>query len=140
MLTAGGVWRRGRMTNGAVLLLDDDDDLRESLAELVLTLGAPRCLALAGVAELVARRDDAVGCALAVLDLNLGPSQPSGLDAYAWLRRERFTGAIVFLTGHARGHPLVTRAEALRDARLYRKPIEIAELREILDVAASLSP
>lgn len=120
------------MATGGVLLLDDDDDLRDALADLVPLLTGQRCLSLRSVAELMARRQEALACATAILDINLGPGQPSGLDAYAWLEREHFAGRVVFLTGHARSHPLVARAAAVGAARVYQKPIGIPELRELL--------
>jgi FixJ family two-component response regulator len=125
------------MGNAGVLLLDDDDDLREALSDLVPLLTGQRCLALASLAELIARRDEALGCTLAILDINLGPGQPSGLDAYAWLIDERFGGRIAFLTGHARSHPLVARAATLGGARVYQKPIDLQELRELLGAPAT---
>jgi FixJ family two-component response regulator len=120
------------MGNAGVLLLDDDDDLREALGDLVPLLTGQRCLALASLAELIAHRDEVMACSLAILDINLGPGQPSGLDAYAWLTSERFGGRVTFLTGHARSHPLVARAATLGGARVYQKPIDIHELRELL--------
>ncbi|MGZ3406018.1 MAG: response regulator [Polyangia bacterium] len=125
------------MANAGVLLLDDDDDLREALCDLVPLLTGQRCLALASLAELIARRDEALGCTMAIIDINLGPGQPSGLDAYAWLVGERFGGGIAFLTGHARSHPLVARAATLGAARVYQKPIDLQELRELLGAPAT---
>ena len=95
------------MAKGGVLLLDDDDDLLATLSELVRLLTNGPCLAVSSLSALIARRDEALACTRAILDINLGPGQPSGLDAYAWLKRERFAGSIVFLTGQARSHPLV---------------------------------
>jgi hypothetical protein len=44
---------------------------------------------------------------------------PAGVDAYGWLQEHGFSGPVVFLTGHARSHPWVRRAQrfpAVRDA------------------------
>jgi FixJ family two-component response regulator len=120
------------MSTGTVMLLDDDTDMRQALGELIAMLTGGRCLALASVAEMMQRRDDALACTLAILDINLGRGQPSGLDAYDWLQRERFAGRIAFLTGHAQHHPLVARAAALGNARVYAKPLDTPELCEML--------
>lgn len=117
---------------GTVLLLDDDEDLRNALSELIALLTGHRCLALASVAELKARREDSLACDIAILDINLGADQPSGLDAYDWLSREHFAGRVAFLTGHAHSHPLVARAATLGDARVYGKPIGSDELCDLL--------
>ena len=95
-----------------VLILDDDEDLREVLAELFRgTLGID-CVGAASMDELLEQRDRALSCKLAVLDVNLGPQSPSGFQAYSWLRSQGFAGRIVFLTGHA-----ATRAD-VQEARL----------------------
>jgi FixJ family two-component response regulator len=122
------------MATGTVVLLDDDQDMRDALGQLIGLLSGGRCLGLASVAELMARRDDVLAARLVILDINLGPRQPSGLDGYDWLQRERFAGRIVFLTGHAHSHPLVARAAALGNARVYAKPIEERVLCELLGV------
>ncbi len=61
---------------------------------------------------------------VAVLDINLGSGQPSGIDAYDWLMSENFGGRLLFLTGHAHAHPLVARAERLRRATVLDKPLD----------------
>ncbi len=127
------------MRDSKVLLLEDDEDLRDALAELVTRLGGRGCLPLGSVAELVEHRDEALACGLAILDINLGAGQPSGLDAHAWLQAQRFAGRTAFLTAHARSHPLVARAASLAGARVYGKPITTLELRQILDGAAEAS-
>jgi len=115
-----------------VLLLDDDADVRMTVCELITLITGRSCIALASVADLQARRDEALACTHAILDINLGPQQPSGVDAYAWLKEQRFAGAITFLTGHAQAHPLVARAAALGEATVYRKPIGVDELLQII--------
>ncbi len=117
---------------GMVLLLDDDQDLLDSLEDLIGIIDGRRCLGLRSLAELMAHRERALTCDLAIVDINLGPGQPSGLDAYAWLRAEHFAGRIVFLTGHAQGHPMVQRACTLEGAQAFRKPLHLDHLRALL--------
>jgi ActR/RegA family two-component response regulator len=117
---------------GEVLVLDDDDDLRDALGDLVHLLSGRSSLGLGSYEALVAARARVLGCELAILDVNLGPGVPSGLDAYEWLRAQHFAGRIVFLTGHAKSHPLVRRACALAHARVLEKPIGIDEVRALL--------
>jgi FixJ family two-component response regulator len=68
--------------------------------------------------ELVALGEEAFGCGVAIIDINLGANRRSGIDAYAWLRSEGYTGRIVFLTGHASTHPLVVEAQRVGDAEI----------------------
>jgi FixJ family two-component response regulator len=116
---------------GSVLVLDDDDDFREALGDLIGLLGR-HYVGARSVAELDAQRQAVLECDAAILDVNLGPGMPSGLDAYRWLQREQFPGAILFLTGHARSHPQVAAARAV-GAQVIEKPIPAAELQALLE-------
>jgi FixJ family two-component response regulator len=118
-----------------VLFLDDDDDLRDTFADIVRGTFKSDCLALGSYAELVAARSEALDCALAIVDVNLGAGVPSGIDAYRWLRHEGFLGPVVFLTGHATSHPLVAEAHRIGDAFVVAKPASIATLGSMLNGA-----
>jgi FixJ family two-component response regulator len=69
---------------------------------------------------------------MAFLDINLGPAQPSGVDAYRWLRDKGFNKPIFFLTGHASTYPLVAEAELLGDAKVLSKPCKPEDLIAII--------
>ena len=114
-----------------MLLIDDDADLRDALCDL-FALFTAECLALPSVAAMVERANKVLACDVAILDVNLGDGEPTGVDAYDWLRRHAFCGHIVFLTGHARSHPAVARAVGL-GVRVLAKPIETDDLRALLD-------
>jgi DNA-binding NtrC family response regulator len=116
----------------SVLVVDDDADLREVLGGSIELLGHG-CVTAASLAELMEKREEAVRCKLAILDINLHADAPSGLDVHRWLEHEGFTGTILFLTGHARTHPLVI-AACESGARVVEKPIGLKELRGLIDV------
>jgi ActR/RegA family two-component response regulator len=118
--------------SGGVLFLDDNDELREIVVEMSAAISGRPCLGLRSVCELQQKRDLVLDCELAVLDINLGPGEPSGLDAYAWLVAERFKGRIVFLTGHAKSDALVERAYRLHNARVFQKPLDFGALQDLL--------
>ena len=90
-------------------------------------------MGVASYKELVALGNKVLACDAAVLDINLGPSQPSGIDAYEWLRNQGYTGRIVFLTGHASTHPLVIQAQTIGDAEIFSKPIDPDHIRSIIE-------
>ena len=83
------------------VLLDDDTDLLEILSELLKERHF-RCLLARSLAELKALGPEVLAADVAVLDINLGAGQPSGIDAYDWLLGQGFAGRLLFLTGHAR--------------------------------------
>lgn len=105
------------------VLLDDDADLLEALSDL-LQMHDCQCLLARSLDELEELGPRALSADVAVLDINLGPGQPSGIDAYEWLTVQRFAGRLLFLTGHAHAHPLVARAERLRHASVLDKPMD----------------
>ena len=121
------------MGTGFVLFLEDNDDLRAIVVDLVTAVFKQRCVGLGSYKELVALGNDVLACDVAILDINLGPNQPSGVDAYTWLRDKGYTGRIVFLTGHAGAHPLVIEAKRIGDAEIFSKPIEPDRLRSIVE-------
>lgn len=122
-------------------LLDDDADLLEILAELLQQRGC-RCLLARSLDELKAFGQEVLAADVAVLDINLGSGQPSGIDAYDWLVSENFPGRLLFLTGHAHAHPLVARAERLNRATVLDKPLagEVLLSRILGDAGATAAP
>ena len=113
---------------GRVLLLEDDADQLEMLALALSLVCGRECVRARSYDELVRAADAALSCEVALLDVNLGPRQRSGIDAYHWLRERKYGGRICFLTGHARSHPLVAQALAAGDAQLVEKPISTDRL------------
>lgn len=87
-----------------VLICDDDADLIEVTDEFFRDRGID-CVTAHSFDEVVSRRDEALECSLAILDVNLGFGLPGGVDVFRWLQRERFGGSVVFLTGHATTDP-----------------------------------
>lgn len=116
-----------------VLFVEDDDDLRELFVLLVTVLLERRSVGVSSYDELVALGKEALKCEAAILDINLGPSRRSGIDAYVWLRQQGYRGRIAFLTGHASSHPLVVEADRLGDAEIFTKPIEPDQIRALVE-------
>ncbi len=115
-----------------VVVLDDDPHLRSLLCTLFNAVGATGCASFGSLSEFAAAKNQVLSADLIVLDVNLGPGLPSGLDAYSWLIEQGFGGRIIFLTGHARAHPLVQKASRLGSAKVYEKPLGIDMLESIL--------
>ncbi|MFO7567443.1 MAG: response regulator [Enhygromyxa sp.] len=113
-------------------MLDDDDDLRLLLCEAVTSLAGGECLSLRSFEDLVAHQAEALDCDLAILDVNLGAGAPTGLDALDWLRTHGFEGRVVFLTGHARTHPLVESARRTAGVPVLEKPVSLDTILSLL--------
>jgi DNA-binding NtrC family response regulator len=118
-----------------ILLLDDDPVLLEVMAQVIEVYCGRSSLQIKGLAELQQRVEEVKRCSLAFLDINLGPDQPSGTEAFLWLKKVNFTGKTYFFTGHARTHPLVVQALALGEADLLTKPVDVDRLVKIIGVS-----
>lgn len=116
------------MADFDVLLLDDDEDLRVALADVISRITSRRVLALASVENLKIEIQNALKTKLAFLDINLGLNAPNGLDAFQLLFLQGYGGRVFFLTGHARNHPLVKAVEKLGHAEILIKPVSIEKL------------
>lgn len=111
-----------------MLFVDDDVDLRELVHDAVTRLGVDDCVLAASLAEVEAQRARVLACSLAVLDINLGWHDPSGVEVYAWLRQQGFAGKIVFLTGHGDDDPRVREAARIGSVPILLKPIGLGVL------------
>lgn len=118
----------------SVLLLEDNIDLRMMMCDLFDSCGA-RCVGVGSLQELKnLGANGGLSFDLAILDVNLGAGQPSGVDAYRWLRDQSFPGRILFMTGHGRSFPGVSDAHAV-GVEVLRKPVSVDDLLGLLGEA-----
>src|SRR5689334_22123255 len=115
-----------------VLLVDDDDDLRAAMDEVLHRLGVRRLVGAASLRDVEDQREEALGCQLALVDINLGYGEPTGINVFEWLEREGFRGRVVFLTGHGSQDPRVQAAANLAGSQVASKPLTTAKLREMI--------
>jgi DNA-binding response OmpR family regulator len=115
-----------------VLLVDDDQDLREILSDLFLVEGVRACVVAGSLDDVETRANDSLAANLAILDVNLGDGHPTGVDVCRWLREHGFAAPIVFLTGHAASDPRVLAASQMPGTRVLSKPISIEELSRLV--------
>jgi FixJ family two-component response regulator len=121
------------LTSASILIVDDDDDLRAILAQVIAYATGEQCVCLPNHAALVGMGEQVRTMRLAILDINLGPNAPSGIDSYRWLRSIGYGGRVVFFTGHARSHPVVARAHEVGDATVLQKPVRFDLLCKVID-------
>lgn len=114
-----------------VLLVDDSPDFLEVMCLLLARVGVAVVTAQS-LAEVESQREALDDLTLAIIDVNLGPGEPSGVDVSAWLRAHGIGCRIVFLTGHASDHPLVRAASSAAAGDVIAKPIES---RRLVDLA-----
>ena len=117
----------------SVLILDDDEDLRTTLSDVLRLMCGASSVAVPDVASMIALGDQALATELAIIDVNLGPGKRSGLDAYHWLVENGFTGRVVFLTGHAKLHTQIQDAVQNGSAEVVQKPASLRTLCRIFE-------
>jgi len=120
-----------------VLFLDDNEDLRELMPVLLETTLGVRCLSFGSLMELQANAREVLRANVAILDINLGPDVPDGIDAFHWLKDQGFQGKILFLTGHARTSSQLEFAEG-NGVEILEKPLSPDKI--ISSVARALNP
>src|SRR5262249_39002924 len=108
-------------------VVDDDRAVRESLRQLLMSLGMTVEVFPSAQAFLGARRLDAPGCL--VLDVRL-PGL-SGLDLQEELARADATLPIIFLTGHG-DIPMTVRAMKAGAIEFLTKPVREQELLDAI--------
>jgi DNA-binding NtrC family response regulator len=119
-----------------IVFLDDSADLR-SLVETLLRLKLDMdCLSYARLSEMEDNASEVLRAQAVILDINLGPDEPNGIDAYCWLQSQSYAGKIIFLTGHAKSNPLVFAAARL-GAEVLEKPLKTDHLLTIIRSTAS---
>lgn len=117
--------------NKHVFILDDDSDLTYLMDHLFRDEGTD-CVIAHSLGELKHLKKDVLACDLAILDINLGCGEPSGLEAYQFLVAQKYAGKVIFFTGHASSHPLVIKAASLPGVRVVEKPTEVHEFLQML--------
>jgi FixJ family two-component response regulator len=114
----------------AVLVVDDDVDLVEIMRFLLEDAGVT-CHSARSLGEVKALGARVAECGLALVDVDLGAGQPTGIDVSKWLEAHGFAGHIVFLTGHADDHPTLRRAIG-SGGTVLSKPVETDVLLALL--------
>lgn len=117
------------------MFLDDNEDLRSLLSELIEVRLKTKCLGVGSFQGMISKAIEVLNSKVAILDIELGINAPSGIEAYQWLIDNRYRGHIYFLTGHGQSHPLVQKA-LQSGATVWEKPtsanIIISEISQYL--------
>lgn len=67
------------------------------------------------------------------LDVNLGPGNHTGLDAFEWLQQRKFKKKIVFFTGHAQAYPEVKEAVKNPQVFVLEKPATLLQIETMIN-------
>ena len=109
------------------MFLDDNDDLRELMTILLESTMEVECKGYGSLMEFEHHSQEVLRARVAILDVNLGPNVPDGVDAFRWLLEHGFHGNILFFTGHARTNPQIAQAVGT-GVEVLEKPVDPVNL------------
>ena len=115
-----------------VLFVDDSSDLCQVMELMCQSLPDVECVCVTSMSAALERAAQVLQTALAILDVNLGNGEPSGVEIYHWLKRQNYRGKIVFLSGHARTDPLVEDAAKISGVDFFQKPLGFDQLETLI--------
>src|SRR5215831_4848845 len=115
-----------------VLFVDDSRDMCEVMEALCQSLPEVECICVNSMSAVQERAAQVLRTSLAVLDVNLGPGEPSGVEIYRWLKGRNYRGKIVFLSGHARTDPHVEEAATISGVDFFQKPLPFEQIEALI--------
>jgi DNA-binding NtrC family response regulator len=115
-----------------VLFVDDCWDLCQVMEVMCQSLPEVECVCVTSMSAVLERAAQVLRTDLAILDVNLGPGEPSGVEIYRWLKGQNYRGKIVFLSGHARTDPLVEEAARISGVDFFQKPLGFGQLEALI--------
>jgi DNA-binding NtrC family response regulator len=115
-----------------ILFVDDSSDLCQVVEAMCQSLTEVECFCVTSMSAVQERAAQVLRTGLAILDVNLGPGEPSGVDIYRWLRGKDYHGKIVFLSGHARTDPQVEEAARISGVDFFQKPLAFDEIEALI--------
>jgi FixJ family two-component response regulator len=115
-----------------VLFVDDCRDICHVMEVMCQSLPEVECVCVTSMSAVLERAAQVLRTALAILDVNLGPGEPSGVEIYRWLKGQNYRGKIVFLSGHAKTDPQVEEAARISSVDFFRKPLGFGQLEALI--------
>lgn len=115
-----------------ILFVDDSRDLCEVMEAMCQSLPEVECVCVTSMSAVQERAAQVLRTSLAILDVNLGPGEPSGVEIYGWLKAKDYHGKIVFLSGHARTDPQVGEAARISGVDFFQKPLAFDQIEALI--------
>ena len=115
-----------------VLFVDDSCDICQVIEVMCQSLPEVECVCVTSMSAVLERASQVLRTGLAILDVNLGPGEPSGVEIYRWLKGQNYRGKIVFLSGHARTDPQVEEAARISGVDFFQKPLGFGQLESLI--------
>jgi FixJ family two-component response regulator len=115
-----------------VLFVDDSDDICQVVEAMCQSLPEVECVCVTSMLAVQERAEQVLRTGVAILDVNLGPGEPSGIEIYRWLKGKNYRGKVVFLSGHVRTDPQVEEAGKISGVDFFQKPLGFAQIEALI--------
>lgn len=115
-----------------IFFLDDSQELLEVMKVFAETNCVCQVILASSFDEMFSKEEDVLKSDMAFLDINLGSHQPSGVQAYRWLRSLGYNKPVYFLTGHAVDSEETREAHIFDEAQVLLKPVAAQNLIQII--------
>lgn len=115
-----------------ILLLEDNIELCKLLKRMFTGFGVTEVSVFHSYSEVTSLAKEELVFDIAVLDVNLGLGEKTGIDAFDWLIENDFKGKVIFLTGHASSYGMLPKLTDRPNVFLLDKPSEIAKIRSYI--------
>ena len=115
-----------------VLFVDDSCDICEIFESMCQSLPEVECVCVPSMSAVQEKAEEVLQTGLAILDVNLGRGEPSGIEVYRWLKLKDYHGKVVFLSGHARTDPQVEEAGGISGVDFFQKPLGFDQIEALI--------
>jgi len=115
-----------------VFFLDDSQELLEVMKVFAETSCNSQAILASNFDDMFTQAEAILKCDMAFIDINLGIHQPSGVQAYRWMRSLGYNKAVFFLTGHSVDSEEAREALTFDKAKVLRKPIPAQDLIQLI--------
>lgn len=116
----------------SIFFLDDSEELLEVMKVFATVACERKAITCSTFDSMYDSAADILNTAVAFIDVNLGSHQPSGVEAYRWLRSQGYNKPIFFLTGHGKFSEEAKGASEFEEVHILQKPIAAQDLRNLI--------
>ena len=116
----------------SIFFLDDSEEFLDVMKVFVKATCDCEAITCSDFESMNLKAEEILKSEMAFLDINLGTHQPSGVQAYRWLKSQGYNKPVFFLTGHAKDSEKARQALAFEGVQIIQKPIPPQELRNLI--------
>ncbi|MCM2353578.1 MAG: response regulator [Pseudobdellovibrio sp.] len=117
----------------SIFFLDDSEEYLDVMKVFVQAACNFEAITCSNIESMQNQIEEILKSEMAFLDINLGLNQPSGIQAYRWLKSQGYNKPVFFLTGHAKDSDEAREAAIFEDARVLQKPIPPQDFRALIE-------